>query len=346
MSHRSSAPAPPHSGSPGQLDQPDQIHSNESAKPAITLGRLRLNRLPGAKTRLAPMEALSVLHLGCGDGSLCLEAITQGAKRVVGVERDSENVKLARERAPGAAIFQGTWRDFPEETFDVIFLLSLMHYDKDPKSLFSQIKNRLNPNGVLVLECGYVGDRMTRRWQPIRRREGCHRYPTVRLLLEDLLSDFAVRRMEPRSKTPGDSVLRSVFHCTPRRPTAMIITAPSGHGKSNFVSHFSRVNIPGISTDQLLSRLYKDKDYSWRPISEVIRNIVGVEHPNWGAVGRVIADDPELTSELCDTIISEIPIEAAIFTIEGEVLRHETVLAQLRTELTKRAVRPWIAQPL
>lgn len=334
-------PRPPAGAAP-----PSGTERDSTSTSPIRLERLKLERLPGAKRRPAALHGLSVLDLGCDDGSLCLEAVRQGARRVVGIERDRDRLEIARRAVPDAEFRHGSWWDMPDETFDAIFFLSLLHYEQEPKRLLSRIVERLNPRGVLILECGHLGDSGARRWKTVRRSDGVRRYPTLGLLTDDLLGDYAVRRIGPGTRKADDKMPRCLFHCTPRRPTAMIVTAPSGHGKSNLAYLLRHANIPGIATDELLSRLSKDDDYAWRPLAAAIRQIVGNEKPNWGAVGRIIAEDPGLVAELCETIIGEIPVEAPIFTIEGEVLRHKAVQDRLGAELRKRSIRPWISQPL
>ena len=59
------------------------------------------------------------------------------------------------------------------------------------------LRDRLTPTGVLVLECGVVMEGATRAWRTYSRWDGVKRYPTLELLMRDLLVDYAVRPTGP-----------------------------------------------------------------------------------------------------------------------------------------------------
>ena len=50
--------------------------------------------------KLAPMDGLHVLELGCGDGRLTLQ-IADAAASVYAIDPDEERIRLARESLPG-----------------------------------------------------------------------------------------------------------------------------------------------------------------------------------------------------------------------------------------------------
>lgn len=293
------------------------------------------------------MEGLSVLEIGCDhEGWLCAEAVAQKARRVLGLVAEADRLAPLRQAIPDAEFRLGTWDEAPDELFDVIFLVSQFEYGENAKQTFANLSQRLAPGGVLIADCPHLKEAGDRRWKVIRHRNGQGRYPSLPLLQQDILAPYAVRDVNSAACKDVPSLRRTLLHCTPRVQVAMLVAAPSGRGKTSLAALYRRQNVPVIATDHLLWRLHRDADYRWRPLAAEIRSFVGKEPPDWGAVGRLIAERPELTAELCETIISELPTEVDFFVIEGEVLRHELVLAELGSSLKRRAIRVWVSKPL
>jgi SAM-dependent methyltransferase len=218
------------------------------------LKALRLDDLARLMKRdpSCPLKGLSVLDLGCNEGFFCVEAVRQGASRVVGIDANAEFIEAARTRCPEATFLNTSWWNLPAERFDIVFFLSTMHYEPDPKGLFDEIARHLNPSGRLILECGVFPERNDyemRVWRTVRRGDGVKRYPTSDLLIRDLLSAYAVRPIGPSVEQRGDPVPRFVYHCGVRAPVALLIAAPSGSGKSSLSLDLDSRGIPTYMTD-------------------------------------------------------------------------------------------------
>ncbi len=150
-------------------------------------GKLKALRLPNLKGK-------SLLDLGCNEGFFCIEAKKRGATRVVGLDKRPAVIEAAKQRAPEIDFRCQTWDTLPEGTFDVILLLSALHYAKDPQALLDRIYQALAPDGVLVLETG-LSDNTLMQWGQAQRGNGSVWYPSKLLLIQSLLQKFAVRRM-------------------------------------------------------------------------------------------------------------------------------------------------------
>ena len=135
-------------------------------------------------------------------------------------------VRRARERVGGAEFRHASWWEIPDEKFDVIFFLSAIHYEPEPKKLLDKLAGHLTDDGVLVLECGVKGGAGKKQWHVVPRWDGAKRYPSLDLLRQELLSRYGVRWIGPSVNQAGDPVPRFVFHCKLRRPVAMVITGP------------------------------------------------------------------------------------------------------------------------
>ncbi len=102
-----------------------------------------------------------VLDVGCGTGTLALEAARRvgSAGRVVGIDPSAEQIGRARAKAAGchlpvsfqvAVIEQLT---FPDETFDVVLSTLMMHHLPDAlkRRGLAEIARVLKPGGRLVI---------------------------------------------------------------------------------------------------------------------------------------------------------------------------------------------------
>ncbi len=308
------------------------------------LKALQLQRLgqPGAAK---PLAGLSVLDLGCNEGFFCLHALKMGAERVVGVEQSKRVVQAARKRCPEAEFIHGSWWSLPDERFDIILFLSAIHYEPEQKALLQKLKTHLKPGGHLVLECGVASEPGARTWHTVARGDGVFKYPTRDLLVYDLLSDYSVRPQGRSVKQAGDPVNRFIFHCAPKQPTAILISGQSRSGKSNLSFDLIKRDIPTFTTDTMLSRVLSGRRYDWSPVAQVLRKKFGKKGPqNLGRVAEYMVRK-RLGEAFAELIAAEVPVEAELFSIQGEALRHQSLCRPLVNRLEARGVRVWIMQP-
>lgn len=302
--------------------------------------RLRDFAIVTKRDRDFPLKGLSVLDIGCNEGFFCIEALRQGATRIVGIDKSASFIDAARRRCPKATFIQGDWWNLPEERFDVIFFLSAIHYEPNQKALLSFIKSRLHPEGTLILECGVAWEYQEHRWHAINRADGLKRYPTDSLLREDLLSGYSVRWVGPSVKQSGDPIPRFVYHCRPKKSTALLVAGHPGSGKSVLAADFRARGITVYGTDQMFARLLSDNSYAWSPIPAAIRDHYTGDPSDCGAVAAFLVN-AGMHDALSEVIASECPSNADLFCIEGEALQHEAVRAALIGQLKARHVITW-----
>lgn len=329
----------------GRIGKPDRIatqtaDTTQHGRPVMQdkrINALKLERLYRAKQRSAPMEGQNVLVLGAEYDFACIEAVRQKAACVVFL---GDSGTLDRAKMTGVEIMPPELSAVAGKTFDAIFLPQA-HARPDLGAFLDQIARLLRPKGVLVMECACSSSTQASEWAVMGEESAARRYPSIHLLETVLLRDFAVRRLGKGVLRNPDDIPQFVLHCSPRAATALVITGRSGHGKSNLLRCFNPRDFPAISTDNFLSRLNKGKMLPGNALSKAIQTEVGKGSADWGKVGRMIADRPDLIEEFCALLVETCPLEAHIFIVEGEILRHDTILTRLTAHLSARNVRVW-----
>jgi SAM-dependent methyltransferase len=198
---------------------------------------------PGKLARLhlpADLTGLSVLDVACNEGFFCQEAWRRGAARVVGLDKNPDFVERAKQRDSKTEYLEMDYLQLPSlaERFDVILLLSAMHYALDPQKLLIDILDLLAPNGLFVLECGVAPGRRP-EWVTVERPVGdVVRHPTHAMLIK-ALRRASVRRIGTSVNQVGDPIDRYVYHARPLKPIVMLVAGPSGSGKSTLLTAMS-----------------------------------------------------------------------------------------------------------
>ena len=210
--------------------------------------KLRAIRLP------ADLTGKSLLDIGCNEGYFCQAALDRGATRVLGIDTNGAIIEKAKQRVPGAEFRHQSWWDIGHETFDYILFLSAIHYEKQQKRLLDKLVTNLKPNGTLILEAGMVMDWDKKSWKLVQRLDGVVRFPTLGLLVDDLLSRYSVRTMGASVPQIGDPQERHVLHCKPRKPTLFLIAGESRAGKSSFARVFAAHGIRTIHLDVFIGQ--------------------------------------------------------------------------------------------
>lgn len=254
---------------------PSQYQSFEpGAGSSDSFGKLEALKLPD-------MAGKRFLDLGCNHGFFCFAALERGASEVVGVDRDPKAIEAATARArhlgveDKARFLNLSWDDFHEDDFDVVILLSALHYAKDQQAMLAKIAGLLKPDGLFVLEGGAIANPKN-NWTSIIRGRPPHtdmvEYPTPRHMFDMLSEHFAPRDKGKSVMQPGDMIPRHVWHCPKLRRMLLTIGAPSNYGKTTFAFTLQSKGIPLIDVDVLLGS-EKQKD---TPLGRCIASVYKV----------------------------------------------------------------------
>jgi SAM-dependent methyltransferase len=78
---------------------------------------------------------------------------------VVGIERDPENLALARERHPWITVLEGDATDLPvaDAVADAVTMLDLLEHVDQPEWALAEVRRVLRPDGVLVVSVPHRG---------------------------------------------------------------------------------------------------------------------------------------------------------------------------------------------
>lgn len=111
-----------------------------------------------------------VLDLGCNEGFFCIKCSQHGAQKVIGIDRNEEMINSANQRKgdmDNIEFINCDWShldNWKPESFDVILLLTAMHYSSGPDDLLpngtnkilNQVVKLLKKGGLLVFEGGVI----------------------------------------------------------------------------------------------------------------------------------------------------------------------------------------------
>jgi len=105
------------------------------------------------------LRNLTVLDVGCGHGSLCVDAAEQGAKIVIGIDTDHQRIAFAdanvAQNFPSLrSHLQFLAKDLEEcdiGYFDVILSKDSFEHILDPEAVLVEMSNRLKPGGHIFI---------------------------------------------------------------------------------------------------------------------------------------------------------------------------------------------------
>ena len=304
----------------------------------------------GSSDSAAKLEAIqlprdlsgkSFLDLGCNEGFFCLEALKRGATRVVGIDQNPDFIAKARSRVSEATFLEQSWQDLPAEKFDVILMLSALHYEDRPREFLHRLRDHLTDDGLLILEVGVANERgMTRVWT---QRKSTVFHPTWDMLGSRILEPFAFRVVGRSIDQVGDPVPRWVIHCQRLKPTVLLITGTGQVGKSSLARGLGRGQTVTVEVDAVLRRLLASMERADRPILQVLETYRDVVPKSYRKIVLAI-EAAGLSADFADLIFSHIPLDEDVVIVEGYGLRGE-ILARLQERL-ERVAYVWSANRL
>lgn len=252
--------------------------------------------------RLPDVENKRFLDVGCNEGFFCGFAQHQGAKQVVGIDYSGEAIRKAKTRFPGVEFLNQSWDSLPEGPFDVITLLSALHYAEDQAQLIKKLIDLLSDDGVLVLEIG-IAPGQKNEWVEVERSIDTRLYPTRRKLAS-VLEPYAWKSVGYSVKQTGDPLQRYVIHVRKFKPYVYLLMENPGSGKSTICRRlFGKSNVPVVSGDGFYLRIADGKIKGASPrLYELVQD--SFERTRIDKVTKQVFEE-DLAAELVDLWISE-----------------------------------------
>jgi SAM-dependent methyltransferase len=281
----------------------------------------------------------SFLDIGCNEGFFCNKALINNAQSVVGIDFDEKFINEAIRRYPDerAEYYLKSWADLPDKKFDVIVWASAMHYELDPITILKNIKSRMTPEGLFILECGVVFNSEKNMNYAIRSDNG-HWYPT-KFFIEKGLNDagLSFRLVSQPEKVGLDPVPRVVYHCKHLLPTVLLIVGNSGAGKSSLAHQLSNSASKIYSLDLMLSRI-AHSEWAHSPLEKFIKNKYNPLNLGNTYIG---IDTENLTGEFVDFLIRSVAASDQLVIFEGFLT--DTQVEKLVSALEPRS-KVWIVR--
>ncbi len=118
---------------------------------------------PCALRIVSDLKVKTILDVGCGNGALCGILEKQGLQ-VVGLDRDAEGIRLARETYKHVEFFQMSLDEHPGDLvkrypngFDAVISTEVVAHLYSPHELPALAKKCLKPEGYLIVATPYHG---------------------------------------------------------------------------------------------------------------------------------------------------------------------------------------------
>ncbi len=111
--------------------------------------------------RVTVATGSKVLDLGCGTGAHAkvLAELVGPTGKVVGIDPDSERIKLARENhislnVPQLQFLDGDGEKFPEDQYDLVFSNAVLHWIENKAAVFQKVYENIRPGGQFAFTVG------------------------------------------------------------------------------------------------------------------------------------------------------------------------------------------------
>jgi len=157
-------------------------------------------------------------------------------------------------RFPGVDFRHQSFDRLPDGNFDVITVLSTLHYIQDREVLLLNLIARLSENGVLILEISMAPDGEN-EWISTKRLTDEGMFPTPQRL-SAMLKDCAWKIIGHGVTQAEDPFPRYIVHVRKLKPYAWLLMQNPGAGKSTIIRRvFRQNNTAVISGDELYKRL-------------------------------------------------------------------------------------------
>lgn len=227
-----------------------------------SLAKLSALRLPELKDKV-------FLDIGCNEGYFVGYALYSQASRAVGIDLSKKSILKAQKRFPEAELYVQNWNVLPTGPFDVITMLSALHYADDQEALIHSLMENLAEGGVLVLEVS-ISSKNKNEWIAVERSIDTCLFPT-RVKLANILNKYAWKIIGKSVKQAGDPLQRYVVHVRKHKPYVYLLMGKPGSGKTTLARHlFEKAGVKVIKGDVIYKKVADGK----YPVSKTLYSAI------------------------------------------------------------------------
>lgn len=282
------------------------------------------------------MKGKKFLDIRCNEGFFCVEATRRGAQ-AVGLDENEKAIEAARRRSPNLDFRHHSWARLPEGQFDVILLSSALHYESRPEELLDRIAVSLTADGLFVLEAGAI-PHPRKTWVEAGRFGENFLYPTLNLLMENMLSEFSVRLLGKSIDQKDDPVGRYVFHCRKYKSIVMVASGDSGIGKTTLAVELSKVGIIRFSVDSAVEQMAHN---AFKPSGELFSFIA--QRFDISRIDKLTKEivDAGLGESFAQTLFRCMPKGIRLLIVEGYSLSFPEIMEPFLKLLKDARMKVW-----
>jgi ubiquinone/menaquinone biosynthesis C-methylase UbiE len=298
-----------------------------------------------------------VLDLGCNEGFFCLKLVEEGARSALGLDYCKKFIDRAETHVPTGLqekikYDHKSWSELsesPDNSFDLILLLSAFHYATTEEwftqdghhLLLDNVNRMLRPGGVFVFEGGVL-DSDVINWVPVKRIADVVRHPTRGAIWDLLNKTFnKVIYKGPSINQSGDPVPRFVFHCMKsetnwKDPTVVLVVGEPGDGKTTLAESLTQNGkVNHLNVDASMVDLP-----NWC-LDENLKNIkVNLSQIKKGSL-EIAEHAPEAFSkDFVEQVIK--PLAENVIIADGYTLGIPSIQKHLITNLEKEGYHVWV----
>lgn len=286
--------------------------------------------------QLEDWPALSLLHVGCGEGELCRAARDAGSRSVVGIQLKPPSGPGDTRQTDPIAVVVKSLAGLRGRLFDTIVLSWTGQPARLSQSALFACLGRLSDQGALFVD---MFGSVEADWAWSRHEiDGTIWEAPTRLLLErELFKDtaFRITRDVPGPTPPWRRFLVKAQHW---RQDVILTSGRSQTGKTSLIRSLSAHGVATYSLDHFLQRVAAGAIADQSPFAPFVR-----ERFVPARINELVDAVKELdVAEGCASLLARVlPVEPRLLVTEGFLLSNDLVLDRVRAALRRQGRRCW-----
>ncbi|MHB2166878.1 class I SAM-dependent methyltransferase [Alsobacter sp. R-9] len=282
---------------------------------------------------VSDLAGRSVLHVGCGDGTLGRAAREAGARFVVGVPLDPAGPDQSA--APAITALRGL-AALGARRFDHVVLSWADRRARLPREVIEATLARTGDDGTLLIDMQACGEPLW-SWSVRNGADGTWEAPGRLLFERELLRDTAFR-VQREAEGLFPNWRRFLVRVQHWRQDVLLGAAPPQSGKTSLLRNFSERGIATCSLDYVLQQVAAGFVSDDGPFGTFVR-----ERFTSTRIHELVAaiDDDAVAAGGAELLARILPVEPRILMVEGFLLANGRMMAAVLATLSAQGRRCW-----